>query len=82
MMLKSGIVCVLLVLVSFVLANPIKVTPPPEELVSIFNLEEPCVHQGGLCLLVDDCESSNLVHLPPRLLCPKQAHLGVVCCYR
>lgn len=49
-------------------------------LVSIIELEEPCVRQGGLCLRVEDCDPSNRLQMRVSL-CPKQHHLGVECCY-
>ncbi|KPJ04423.1 hypothetical protein RR46_00448 [Papilio xuthus] len=43
-------------------------------------MEEPCVRQGGLCRRIEDCDQDNLVHMRG-VLCPKQRHLGVECCY-
>ena len=48
--------------------------------VGIYGLEEACVRQGGLCLRIEDCDPDNLVRVPV-VLCPKQRHLGVTCCY-
>ncbi|CAG4955472.1 uncharacterized protein LOC123705326 [Colias croceus] len=52
----------------------------PVELVSVIELEEPCVRQGGLCLRIEDCQPGNLVQMRG-VLCPNQRHLGVECCY-
>ncbi|XP_038216515.1 uncharacterized protein LOC119835638 [Zerene cesonia] len=62
-------------------ANPTrKRSTTPLELVSVIELEEPCVRQGGLCLRIEDCQPGNLVQMRG-VLCPKQRHLGVECCY-
>ncbi|XP_014366370.1 U-scoloptoxin(19)-Sm1a-like [Papilio machaon] len=52
----------------------------PMELINFITMEEPCVRQGGLCRRIEDCDQDNLVHMRG-VLCPKQRHLGVECCY-
>lgn len=48
--------------------------------VQVIELEEPCVRQGGICVRIDDCDPQSST---PFLyeLCPRQKHLGVMCCY-
>ncbi|CAH0716051.1 unnamed protein product, partial [Brenthis ino] len=71
----------LILIVPWVTTTPLQSrSTTPLELVSIIELEEPCVRQGGLCLRVEDCEPDNLVQMKG-ILCPMQSHMGVECCY-
>ncbi|CAK1554850.1 unnamed protein product [Leptosia nina] len=62
-------------------ANPTwKRSSSPLELITVIELEEACVRQGGICVRIEDCDPSNIVHMRGKL-CPNQKHLGVECCY-
>ncbi|XP_037299754.1 uncharacterized protein LOC119190829 [Manduca sexta] len=78
-MLKLVVPFVFLLVVS-VQANPLQSRSSLKDQHAIFELEEPCVRQGGLCQRIEDCDPANLV-TAHALLCPKQLHLGAVCCY-
>lgn len=56
----------------------VRSNPLPFE--TVHELEDPCVRQGGLCVMKSDCPPENIVFLSGTL-CPKQQHLGVTCCY-
>ncbi|CAG9782132.1 unnamed protein product [Diatraea saccharalis] len=82
MLLKFVLILTAVVMVS---ANPVLTRSPYEgkyntTVVSVIALEEPCVRQGGMCLRVEDCDPTNVVRMQA-VLCPKQRHLGVECCY-
>ncbi|XP_011548374.1 U-scoloptoxin(19)-Sm1a isoform X2 [Plutella xylostella] len=48
--------------------------------MSIIELEEPCVRQGGICMRKEDCPKDYMVNVRA-ILCPQQHSLGVECCY-
>ncbi|CAH2034658.1 unnamed protein product, partial [Iphiclides podalirius] len=73
-------VIVALAVLTFVTVESGPVQRAPLELVNFIALEEPCVRQGGLCRLIEDCPQGNLVQMRG-VLCPKHRHLGVECCY-
>ncbi|CAK1588620.1 unnamed protein product [Parnassius mnemosyne] len=61
-------------------ASPLQRSSAPLELINLIALEEPCIRQGGMCRMIEDCDEGNLVQMRG-VLCPKQRHLGVECCY-
>ncbi|KAJ8737036.1 hypothetical protein PYW07_000307 [Mythimna separata] len=77
-MLKFVVFALVALLLVAVRASPVQ--QKVEQQLQIIQLEEPCVLQGGLCARADDCDPENFPLLGANL-CPKQRHLGVVCCY-
>ncbi|KAJ0181473.1 hypothetical protein K1T71_003558 [Dendrolimus kikuchii] len=41
--------------------------------------EQPCLEDGGICVIEADCPTGNLVKR--KGLCPEQQSMGVECCY-